>query len=819
MISPASDLSQGVQSRPGSSPIAVGSRGIIIGLVLSSAGSLAFEISLTRIFAIQQFHSFAFVVVSLAVMGTAASGVALSLRTRPPSLARLALASALGMGVCYVTIDVVPFDSYVILWDPRQIVALVLYFLTASLPFFFVGWATGACLAEAGERAYLPYAANLVGAGFGCIAALAAHTVHGPEAGLGAAVGLTSLGAAAFSPARRGRIALVLVGIGAGLLGFRPPAALELRLSPYKPLSTALLSPGAVRTMTLYGAGERLDVVESDAVHVFPGLSLNAASTLPHQVALYADGDGPLPITQLAPDSPEAGDIASHLPGGLAYVLRPAARTLIVEPGGGLEALAALALGARPVSVAFDEPLVLDVLEGRYLAFTQGLVAQPDVRILARSARGALRVGGDFDVIDFALSDPYRPVTAGAYSLSEDYTLTVESVAEAFSRLNNEDGVLIITRWLGTPPSEETRLFATVLAALDKTGVHQPRAQVIAYRGMRTATVMAARRPFSPGELVTIRQFLDENGFDPIVLPDLQPGELNRFNRLPEDTYHDLFDALLTDPGGVEGSYAFDVRPPTDDRPYFFHFFRWSQIPEILQTLGTTWEPFGGSGYLVLIVLLGIMTLFSLPLAIAPRLLLIRNGSSVSPQLSILAYFAALGAGYLLVEIPLIQQLTLLLDRPSIALAVVLFTLLSASGLGSLASTRWDAARAGLWLVVVLLVTLLASPVAIHAALGWPFASRVAIGILLCFPAGFLMGMPFVAGLRSLSRAAPDLVAWAWAINGAASGVSGVVAAMIGLTWGLRAAIAAGMLMYVAAALAGRGILAAAEDRGRGLTA
>src|SRR3989304_6857815 len=139
---------------------AVGSRRIVAGLSLSSAGVLAFEISLPRIFAVQQFHSFAFVVVSLAVMGTAASGLVLALWPRPASLARLALAGAVGMSLSYLTINLFPFDSYMVLWDRRQIAALLLYFLAGSLPLFFIGWATGACLAEAGGRGYTSHAAT-----------------------------------------------------------------------------------------------------------------------------------------------------------------------------------------------------------------------------------------------------------------------------------------------------------------------------------------------------------------------------------------------------------------------------------------------------------------------------------------------------------------------------------------------------------------------------------------------------------------------------------------------------------------------------------
>jgi len=624
---------------------------------------------------------------------------------------------------------------------------------------------------------------------------------------LAAAMSLAFLGAAVFSERRTMMSVLALIGIVVALVGFDPPAALQLSLSPYKPLSSALLSPGARRTDTLYGTGERLDAVDSESTHVYPGLSLNAAFALPSQAALYIDGDGPLPVTPIDANSSEARELAMHLPGGLAYLLRPEAEAMILEPGAGLEALVALALGAGKIFVAFDEPLVMEALNVQYMAFSRNLTADPRIVALNRSTRGALRSGANLDVVDFALSSPYRPVTAGAYSLTEDYTLTQEAILEAYTRLNG-GGLLIMTRWLGTPPSEETRLFATVVGALSEFGVDQPRDRLVAYRGMRTATVIASRRTFTADELSLVRRFLEANGFDPISLPGLDPAELNRFNRLPEDSYHELFESLLVDPAGVEGSYTFDIRPPIDDRPYFFHFFRWSQIPEVIQTLGSTWEPFGGSGYLVLALLLAVMAFLSLPMAILPRVLLIGRGGLTVRQWPFLLFFTSLGAGYLLVEIPLIQQLTLLLDRPSTALAVVLLTLLTASGMGSLVSPRLNASRVSLGLVLSLVATLVILPAVVHRVLGWPLPARVAVGMALCIPAGFLMGMPFVAGLRSLSRVAPGLIAWAWAVNGAASGISGVLAAMIGLTWGLRAAMVAGVLAYAVAAWAGRPFLA-----------
>jgi hypothetical protein len=769
----------------------------MLGLTLISAGSLAFEISLTRLFAVQQFHHFAFVVVSLAVMGIAASGLLLALRPKHPPLAGLSSAFAASAALAYVTINLLPFDSYSIAWDRQQVWILVLYFLISGAPFLFAGWTVGACLSEAGPEAHRPYAANLVGSALGCPAALAALSLFGGEGAVALAIMLGLLAAFTFTPRRNPRIILAILSALTLLAGIRPTAALSIHLSPYKPLSITSLVPDAKTAFTRWSASARLDVVESSSVHVLPGLSLNADIQLPLQAAMFIDGDGPMPINALSPDDPNAQAIATHMPASLAYDLRPNARALILMPGAGLDAVVALAAGASKATLAIDEPLIRHALTGPYADFSYNLLRHPRLDVSERLGRGALRASGEnYDLIQFALSDPYRPVTSGAFSLMENYTLTVEAFSEAYQRLT-DDGLLVITRWLGTPPSESARTWATLLAALKNQEIADPAPRLIAYRSMRTATMIAARKPFSPDELETTRAFLETNGFDPIFLPDLDPAELNRYLRLPQDTYHEIFTALLTDPEATIAAYEFNLSPPTDNRPFFFHFFRWRQTPDVIATLGQTWQPFGGSGYLVLLALLGLMLTLALPLALAPVLVLGRKLSWSSVRVPALIYFACLGAGYLLVEIPLIQRLTLLLNRPAQALATVLFTLLLSSGIGSLLSTRLDLRKALVFLLLLLALTTATLPTAIRVALPWELGARLAFAILLITPIGLLMGIPFAAGLRILETRSPGSIPWAWAINGAVSGVSGVLAAIVSLDWGYTVTMTIGAIAYL----------------------
>ncbi len=768
---------------------------ITLGLGLISAASLAFEITLTRLFAIQQFHHFAFLVVSLAVMGSAASGILLAAGRRPPSLPALASGFSMSLLASLAVLHWLPFDSYTLAWDPSQIGILLLYFAASATPFLLAGWIVGACLSTAGAKAHLPYAANLTGSACGAAGALAALRLVPPEGLVGLAASMGLAGAASFALPRRRAAFAGLLALAVAVFSFRLPASWHVPLSPYKPLAIALHLPDANPTLTLNSASARLDVVESRAFHMLPGLSLNAPALLPEQAAAFLDGEGPLPLTALGPEDPLASSLAKHMPASLAYLLRPQSRALILEPGAGLEALLALASGAAQVTLPTDEPLLADLLAGPYSAFTKDLLDRADLQRLPLSSRSALhRSAAPYDIIDFALSDGYHPVTSGAFSLLEDYVLTVEALRQAFRSLD-DDGLLIITRWLQTPPSEEARVFATLLEALALEGVGDASAQVIAYRSLRTATILVCRRPFTAPELADVRAFLHANGFDAIVLPGLSPADLNRYNRLPEDVYHDLFTALLTNRAAALAQYPFNLRPATDDQPYFFHFFRPAQTRAVLATLGQTWQPFGGSGYLVLLALLGLMVVVAIPL-IAMPLLLLKPRQAARLRRGPLLYFAGLGAAYLLVEIPLLQRMTLLLEQPSRALGVVLFTLLLTSGIGSLLSARLPLRPSLAALVAVVIGTRGLLPPVISAALPWPLPARVVLAVLLMAPAGLLMGVPFASGLRRLESCSRGLIPWAWAVNGAASGVSGVLAALIALDAGHTTTLLAGALAY-----------------------
>jgi hypothetical protein len=230
-------------------------------------------------------------------------------------------------------------------------------------------------------------------------------------------------------------------------------------------------------------------------------------------------------------------------------------------------------------------------------------------------------------------------------------------------------------------------------------------------------------------------------------------------------------------------------------------------VGDLWRALGRTWQPFGGGGYLVLlalwvIALIASAVLIVVPVAVASR----RAGGGLAPgSVPALAYFGCLGVAYLAVEIPLIQRLVLLLDHPTHAFALVAGVLLVASGGGSLMARRLRARWAIPSLALYALLVLWALQPLSDWALGWPLTARAAISAALLAPLGLLMGVPFPAGLAYLRRRSLGLVPWAWGVNGCASVVTSVSAALIALRWGFGAVLGLGGVAYwVAWGLLGR---------------
>jgi hypothetical protein len=713
----------------------------------------------------------------------------------------------------YAVVNHVPFDPFRISWDRLQLVYLFADYLLLSLPFFFCGLCVSGVLTHFANEAGKIYFFDLAGAGAGSVLILFVFVPFGGKGAILIPAGLGALGALVLGvrrPASRWAVVVSLLLLGSlATLAWIRPSVLDVRMSPFKSLEAALRYPGGKVLDTYWNAYSRVDVVDSPLVRFAPGLSLVYQQSIPSQIGLTIDGDHLTAITRYDPHDPPVAFL-SHMPDALAYHVMKVDRALVIDPGGGLGVLMGQVLGARKVDVVFGNSLVFEALSERYESFAGGILRDPRVNAVVMGSRSFIRqTANTYDVIQYSPLTSLGASSTGIHGLYENYMFTVEAITDLFGHLR-PGGVFSITQYLLPPPRQEIRLVHLVLEALGRMGISEPERHIAAIRSWGTFTLLLKRTPLSDSEIQAIKSFSRRNRFDTVHFPGMTQREANRFNRFPRPIYFEMVQNLLADARREQmvREYLFDLRPVTDDRPFFFNFFRFKKTIHLYKSMRNKWQPFLEGGYLVPVVLIESI-IASILLIILPLVFGRRSSSSArqGSRFSNLAYFALLGWGYMFVEIVLIQKLILVLDHPVYAMTTVISALLVSSGLGSLVSQRMREPRLRITLVVIVplvgclvLGYLWLIPVAIERLLGLGLVCRELMTVTLLFPLGFFMGMPFPLGIRLLKQIDPDTIPWAWCANSCFSVMGAVLSVVLALGIGFSWVLFMAGAVYLAAA-------------------
>jgi len=782
----------------------------LVSVALVSCAALANEILLTRLFAIVHWHHFAFMIISLALLGFGASGAFLAIaghrlatKLETSYLANLAAFPVLAV-LSPVLAQSVPFHAEALLWDPWQPAWLVLVYLLLSLPFFCAANALGLALTAFRRNAGRVYAADLAGAGLGAGLVLLALYRLWPEdvLRLVGAAGLVAVVAGALELRARPLPWAAAALAGLLVVSLVPEAWLQPQPGPYKGLSQALQVRGTRVLLQRSSPTGRITVTANDEVPLreAPGLSLVATGEPPPQYGLFIDGHGPQAITAASRDPERLAFLqASTL--ALPYRLAAPRSVLVLSTGGGMEVLRAQVLGATRVDALELERQVARLLTGELREFTGSLLAHPGTRLYVGEARGFLAARGrQYDLIQLPAG---AAAGGGLGALNEDYVHTVEALELYLSSLA-PGGYMVATRPAQAPPRDAFKLVATARAALEASGVADVASRFVIVRGWQTVTLLVRNGQFSTAEISRLKAFCDSLAFDLVWYPGMTREEANLYNQLPAPWYHDGVRALLgTDPAGFIADYDFDIRPARDDRPYFQNYFRWRILREAWQARGRGGMALLEAGYLLLAatlvqaVLLG-GALILLPLASFAPL------TRVTPALRrrVLAYFTAIGLAFLFIEVAFLQKLVLLVHHPTEALALTLATFLLGAGAGSAWAARTPADRGhrALSRAVVAIAVLAVAGASLLNVLAtiladWPPATKAIGAVILLAPLAFCMGMPFPLALRELDE---SLVPWAWGINGCASVASAALATLLAVDLGFGVVLAVAIALYVA---------------------
>jgi len=787
-----------------------------------SAGALAYEVLLIRLFSIIQWHHFAYMIISLALLGYGASGTFLSLsyerlsqHFRSAYLLNLLLFAFTSVA-CFLLVQQLPFNPQELLWDGRQPLWLFLIYLILALPFFFAANCVGMALMQFNGEVSRVYAADLLGAAVGSIGIIGLLFLVFPDRALLVLGSLIALAAivAVLELNDRSKKTIGLIAVLVVLPWLLPTSWTKPQLSPYKGLSQLLQVSGTQVVQERSSPLGLLSVVESENIPLrhAPGLSLMATRTPPEQLALFTDGDGMTSINRAVSDNSRLAYLDA-MPSALPYHLKRPERVLVLGAGGGSDILQARFHQVAHIDAVELNPQLVDLINNDYAGFAGKLFDAPDTKIHISEARGFVSsTDQDYDLIQIALMDSFSASSAGLYALSESYLYTVEAFEEYLSHLKPE-GYLAISRWVKLPPQDALKLFATAVQALRQMGVEEPAQRLALIRSWQTSTLLIKNGAFTQAEIAALKSFSDQRAFDTAYYPGIVKEEASRFNKLRQDYFYQGTQALLGDNADAFiKDYKFDLQPATDDRPYFFNFFKWSVLPEILKLKGQGGTPLLGMGYLILAATLVQALIASLVLIILPLLFGSRGvAKEISPTLKLrgLGYFFALGLAFLFVEIAFIQKFILFLHHPLYAVSVVLASFLLFAGLGSAYANRFQLnhqttrvirVAVGFIIVLGLSYTVIIGPL-LNNLMGLPEIARILISAALIAPLAFFMGMPFPMGLARLSEKAPAMIPWVWGVNGCASVISAILATILAIHLGFTVVIVLALGLYFVAAV------------------
>ena len=745
-----------------------------LSVFLITLSGLVLEVGLTRIYSASIWYHFAFVAISVALLGWGLGGFTVHLLKRAT---RLTINTAALVTLLYA--GAIPLCLWLLVRFPFEIERLPLYFLAPLLPFFLAGMALSIIFDIHRAAAGSLYFADLLGAALGALlVTLLLHLLGGEAALLAAAIApaiaavLLSLETTPSPTAGSLPKVIRLVAIaGAVLIAVTVFSAVKFGTFRVVPGTTKAMrnqmdaNPSARIAQTGWNAYSRIDAVEG----VAPG----------HVARLYIDSDAWTGIYEWDGRLESAHDLRDSYR-ALPFRLTPNAETLVIGPGGGADVVSALSSGSRKVTAVELNPLMLKFVRS-YGARAGNLYDRPDVETIQSEGRNFIsRTDRKFDIIFLGFVDSWASVASGGLSLSENYLYTTEAFRAYYDHLT-DNGILVILRWETDIP----RLVSNSVAGLGAEAAGKRIVTLLerhnAPNEPKQMLFMLRKRPFSETETAEIAG--KWTLADAVILPGGPAPPL-------------IGDVLA----GRKTLAQYEAESPRfvgavwDDSPFYFAIERPYRMPAAIAGPLFRWL------LVPSVLLLVVFAIFGRP-----------QRATIVPYVGSLIYFAALGFGFIAVELALLQNLTLLLGHPIFTLSILLFTLLAMGGIGSALSSRVSMHVACLAVAAVGAVEAVALPRLVPLLLPLPLWGRIAIAVLLIAPLGLGMGMPFPRGLRETGSGSLPAPPFYWGLNGIMSVIGSVTTVFVALMIGFQAAMLMGSACYVLAALASRRAFLVAE--------
>jgi len=792
------------------------------GLFCITMATLMLQIIQTRILSVVLWYYLVFFVISSAMFGLTVGAVwvyvqkeRFSPRTLSDDLSRYSVLFAISVAACLVLQTTlapvnIPTATTVVIW--LELVA------TVTIPFVFSGIVVSLALTRSPFPIGRVYAADLAGAAAGCLGVLGLlQLTDGASAVLWVSV-LVMIGALLFAGAgkagegaptsshpmldvlhrRRAWVLGILVVIAAANHmdrnghGFKPVfVKYQIELTGSRPIfeewnsySRIAVARKPYRTPIMWGASPKFE----------------AWNWLVDQRHVSIDGGASTFAYRYDKDLGNAGFLKYDVT-SVAYHLPKLEKALVVGVGAGRDMATAKVFGVRETVGVEINPILLRLLttEPGFADFT-GIGDTEGFSFHAAEARSWItRSNERFDLIQMSLVDTRAAVSAGAQSLSENGLYTVEAWRQFIDHLT-DGGYFTVSRWYHPNNLDETgRMLSLSVAALLEQGVVAPAEHIFMATAGEIATIIVARRPFTRDSLTALEDAARRYGFGVAISP-LRPVPSPVLHRILTAETRQSLDRISAD-------LPLDLSPPTDDSPFFFNLLPPLHLSRLIAAMNNPQPDTVLTGNLIAAKTLLFLLVLSTALVLTTIVLPLRWAiADVGWRLAVAGtgYFALIGVGFMVAEVVFVQRFSVFLGQPTYSLGVVLFSLILATGAGSLISDRWhlgDRRTFGLWSLATAgylfaLPWWLPTVTAEYAA--EPMAMRALLCVLIIAPVGLLMGYGFPTGMRLISAVNTRPTPWYWGINGAAGVTASALAVSASISFGISQTLMIAGLCYLA---------------------
>ena len=777
---------------------------LVIAVSILAAAIVTYEIQLMHFFTIVQWHHFASMVISIALLGFGASGTVLSI-FRKRLLERMDYILPFLMittGILMTLVirvsryDFFLFDSYTLFVDRSQFSRLLGTYFLFFLPFFTGALAIGMIFVKKVSRIGTFYFSDLLGSGLGAILAIFLFWQFSPQE-IPSLIAILPILAGILIIRKKARFYLLSYTLlSISIVVYHLVNSFDLLPSQFKNISYALNLPDAKIDHEISSPYGFVQVVSSPVQRYAPGLSLTYTGEVPNSSVIFNNGDWSASIPRWSKN--DSTSILDYTTMALPYIFDEPKRVLLFEVGGGLEIAHALNNGAQQVIAIEPNATVISLIKNEYASVTDSLFFNPKVEVYIQTARSFLNQTNEkYDIIQLPLLGAFGG-SVGLNALQEENLLTKEAFEVMWQKLT-PDGMIVLSSWIDLPPKISLKSAAMIAISLEAMQIEEPKNHIAAVRSWGTMTFIIKKESLNKIDIDKVKTFCERYNFDPVLLPGLTAEEKVQFNTMEDEEFFSNLEGMFGTAGEqIISEYDFNIRPPTDNRPYFFQFLRWKKLPYLVKTLGEQSTSFLELGYLITVVTLIQVIILALLFIILP---LFRLGFKGGNKSWVVTYFTALGVGYMFLEIIFIKYFVLYLGHPIYSVATVISVMLISSGIGSYYSSRFKKYRGALLKItaiitgIILIYTFIIG-IFLSSTVGLPMMVRILLAILIIAIPSFFMGMPFPMGLKMADTIKKSNVPWAWGINGCVSVISTSLAAVIAVEMGFIAVMLFAALAY-----------------------